>query len=427
MKNIRLNRSFLFTQPFAFYFTKVVGTLNGLNSGGLILMRTFDVRISKISTPDNDKSGEDFKKTFFLYSNCYLVYIDDHSCGDYEYYPGYMTDMFCSLIQLDSTNLSGDELNYSFKILLEQIKEGLALLDREGVGYDTLLRSVLDSSQALNNVVNAIEFHMDILKSIRKLLIKHVVLNIEHAAVTSRIEMDIAYLYTRLQSVIGREAVRQYLLVSPELSLNAHSLGIRKQLVGIVEDDILLSYRNPTGLNRTRPPILLSIREKGSSEHLIANLVTVETTSSAFSNIFDKSIAYRYSDEMFEQELNGRLEEAKVFLCSCTSTLEEALRDQIGKWTEDAKTPGLSFSTRSVARSVRTTLSKMQRIHENGCGSESFEEWDSDDDDSYDHHHRNHNDVIVDDDDDDNDDDSGSSGTGGGSCSVQKRYIDLEN
>ena len=48
-----------------------------------------------------------------------------------------------------------------------------------------------------------------------------------------------------------------------------------------------------------------------------------------------------------------------------------------------------------------------------------------DDDDSYDHY-RNHNYVIVDDDDDD-DDDSGSSGTGGGSCSVQKRYIDLES
>ena len=425
MANIRFNRSFLFTQPFAFSFTKIVGTLNGLNSGGLIQKRTFDVRISKLLTPNNDKSGEDFKKTFFLDSNGYSIYIHDHSCGDYEYYPGYMTDTFCSLIQLDSTHFSADELNYSFKLMLEQIKEGLALLDREGVGYDTLLRSVLQSSKVLNGEVNSIEFHMDILKCIRKLLIKHMVLNIEHTAVTWRIEMDIAYLYTRLQSVIGREAVRQYLLVSPELSLNAYSIGIRKQLVGIVEDGMLFSYNNSKGLNRTRPTILPSIREKGPSEHLIANLVTVETTSSAFSNIFDKSIAYRYSDEMFEQELNGRLEEAEVFLCSCTSTLEEALRDQIGNWAEDAKIPGLPFSTRSVARSARTIISEMERIHVNGCGSESFEEWDSDDD-SYDHH-RNHNDVIVDDDDDDDDDDSGSSGTGGGSCSARKRYIDLDN
>lgn len=95
-----------------------------------------------------------------------------------------MTDTFCSLIQLDSTHLSADELNYSFKLILEQIKEGLALLDREGVGYDTLLRSVLESSQVLNGEVNSIEFHMDILKCIRKLLIKHMVLNIEHTAVT---------------------------------------------------------------------------------------------------------------------------------------------------------------------------------------------------------------------------------------------------
>lgn len=186
--------------------------------------------------------------------------------------------------------------------------------------------------------------------------------------------MDIAYLYTRLQSIIGREAVRQYLLVSPELSLNAYSIGIREQLVGIVEDGMLFSYTNSKGLNRTRPTILPSIREKGPSEHLIANLVTVETTSSAFSNIFDKSIAYRYSDEMFEQELNGRLEEAELFLCSCTSTLRGTIRDKIGNWAEDAKTPGLPFSNRSVARSVRTTLAEMQRINKNGCGSESFEE-----------------------------------------------------
>ena len=422
MSNIRWNKDFLFPQPCGFSLTKIVGTLNGPNSGGLILKRTFDVRTSKLLTPDNDKSGEDFKRTFFLYSNGYL-HIHDHSCGDYEYYPGYMTDMFCSLIQLDSTHLSGDELNYSFKILLEQIKEGLALLDREGVGYDTLLRSVLESSKVLNGEVNSIEFHMDILKCIRKLLIKHMVLNIEHTAVTRWIEMDIAYLYTRLQSVIGREAVRQYLLVSPELSLNAYSIGLREQLVGIVEDGVLFSYNNSKGLNRTRPTILPSIREKGSSEHLIANLVTVETTSSAFSNIFDKSIAYRYSDEMFEQEINGRLEEAELLLCSCTCTLEETLRNQIGNWAEDAKIPGLSFSTRSVARSARTIIAEMQRINENGCGSESFEEWDSDDD-SYDH--RNHNDVIVDDDDDDDDNDD-DSGSGGGSCSVQKRYIDLDS
>ena len=438
-----LNKDFLFPRPCGFSLKKQVPILNGPK-----FVHHFNLNPLKLSTPDNDKSGEDFKKTFFLDVNPYAINLADNSCEDPDY-PGYLTDLLHSLIQLESLYLSSSELNYSLQLIVEHIKQLLALLDREGVEYGEILSYILESSTVLNREVSVIDFHVDMLKSIRYLLTDHMLLDVEHVAVNSRVEANIAFLYARLHVVLGRKLILQEMLLSTELSLNAYSIEIRKQLVGIVEDDILCSYRNSKGLNRTRPTILPSIREKGSSEHCIAHLVTIETTSSAFSNIFDKSIAYRYSDEMFEQELNGRLEEAEQILCSENSTLRGTIRDKIGNWAEDAKTPGLSFSNRSVAWSVRTTLAEMYRIFENECRLDSLffnddhdhiyyrdryrhhydaivdGNYNIDDDDSYDHY-RNHNYVIVDDDDDD-DDDSGSSGTGGGSCSVQKRYIDLES
>jgi hypothetical protein len=137
-------------------------------------------------------------------------------------------DTYHSLVQLDVLYLSGHELNYSFRSILRQIKEILALLDRECIDYDTVLKATLDSSKVLNRKVSKIEFYIDMLKNLKRLLINNVVFPSEPVTLNNISELDIVLLYTRLKAVIGSDKIRDELLFSPNLNLSLHPLAKRK-------------------------------------------------------------------------------------------------------------------------------------------------------------------------------------------------------
>lgn len=168
---------------------------------------------------DSDDSGKSFPGRYY-------TQITKHELPDFSRekdYPTYLIDTVESLIQLDVEYLSPDESKRSLNYVLRHIKGAIALLDRENVNFDELKKHVLDECKVLNRHVTDIDFYTDMFKNIQYLLIKRTVPAKEHIALNIELERLIVLLYSRLKAVIGSDIIRDELLVSPKLSLSAHS------------------------------------------------------------------------------------------------------------------------------------------------------------------------------------------------------------
>jgi len=196
------------------------------------------VKLLDVDEEENSRCGKRFSGQYFFsiynilggkddFDGVYVYSSIDYLPGDKDY-AVHLMDTYHSLVQLDVLHLSGHELNYSFRNILRQIKEILALLDRECIDYDIVLKETLDSSKVLNRKVSKIEFYIDMLKNLKRLLISNVVFDSERVVLNNISELDIVLLYSRLKAVIGSDKIRDELLFSPNLNLSLHPLAKRK-------------------------------------------------------------------------------------------------------------------------------------------------------------------------------------------------------
>jgi hypothetical protein len=239
-------------------------------------------------------------------------------------------DIFHSLVQLDASHLSAHELRYSFLSISRQIKEVLALLDRECIDKDAILKHILDSSKVLNSEASTIDFYMDLLKTIKVLLITNSV-SIEHIVLNQLVELEIFLLYTRLKAVIGADIIRYELLFSADLRLSMYPLLKREALVHIIENSFSNVYPDYFIFKDRKPKIDCSNKvfmERKIEEISIINsnihnrgiysafeliLITAETIRSVFLIILGKSEIYRYSNEDTLQEIRDLTAKAEIF------------------------------------------------------------------------------------------------------------------
>jgi len=239
-------------------------------------------------------------------------------------------DIFHSLVQLDASHLSAHELKYTFLSILRQIKEVLALLDRECIDKDAILKHILDSSKVLNSEASTIDFYMDLLKTIKVLLITNS-LSTERVVLNQLVELEIFLLYSRLKAVIGADIIRDELLFSADLRLNMYPSLKRKALVHIIENSFSKVYPDYFAFKDRKPKINCSnkvfmerrieeisiinsnIQNRDISNNFELILVTAETIKSVFLSILGKSEIYRYSNEDTLQEIRDLTEKAEIF------------------------------------------------------------------------------------------------------------------
>jgi len=223
-------------------------------------------------------------------------------------------DIFHSLVQLDASHLSAHELKYTFLSILRQIKEVLALLDRECIDKDAILKHILDSSKVLNSEASTIDFYMDLLKTIKVLLITNSV-SIERVVLNQLVELEIFLLYSRLKAVIGADIIRDELLFSADLRLNMYPSFKRKAFVHIIERSFSKVYPDYFAFKDRKPKIdgsdkvfieikseeisiiKSNIQNRVISDNFDMNFVTTKTINSAFLSIYDKSQMYKYSSK----------------------------------------------------------------------------------------------------------------------------------
>jgi hypothetical protein len=262
----------------------------------------------------------DVPNYFEGFGDLYLYDLTDHSSGEKDY-AVYLMDTYHSLVQLDVLYLSAHEIVYSFRNILRQIKEVLALLDRESVKNSIVLKSILDSSKVLNFKANSIEFYVDMLTIIRPLLIKNTVLLPELIILNQMLEHDIVLLYSRLKAVIGLERIRHDLLVSPELRLSAHSLIKRELIVDIIDNfekvypdyfafkdrkaKIDCSDKSSVELRKTQEiaTIRLNIQNKVVFDNVKQHVVIFGHIKFAFTYMLSESLIYKYDNEGILEEI----------------------------------------------------------------------------------------------------------------------------
>ena len=187
-----------------------------------IVERNTDILQARIVSTKKQSASINFEEIDFLYGDV-LFKSSSLKYGGEKDYPTYLIDTVESLIQLEVQHLSPDESKRSLSYVLRHIKGAIALLDRENVNFDELKKHVLDECKVLNRHVTDIDFYTDMFKNIQYLLIKRTVPAKEHIALNIELERLIVLLYSRLKSVIGSDIIRDELLVSPKLSLSAHS------------------------------------------------------------------------------------------------------------------------------------------------------------------------------------------------------------
>jgi len=322
-------------------------TLNAPNSSTLksvnsdrILISTEDIKLWHLDDEDTHTSAKRFPARYHLSVHghrgnddptfFYLYDSTDSSGGEKEYASSLM-DTFHSLVQLDVSHLSANELKYSFRLILRQIKEVLALLDRECVDYDISLKQILDSSTVLNREVTEICFYIDMLKTLKTLLIRNAIPT-EHVVLNQLVELDIFLLYSRLKSVIGADRILDEFLYSSKISLSAYPLLKRVRILDTIEtsfkriypDYYAFKYRktkidcSDKFLTERKTQEVESIRvnmdSRAAPNNLEATLVTVDSTRAAFLNVFDKSAAYWYSNEAILQEIRELTLAAEIVL-----------------------------------------------------------------------------------------------------------------
>jgi len=264
------------------------------------------------------------------YDDLYLYDSTDFSNGKDEYHD-YLMDIFHSLVQLDASHLSAHELKYTFFSILRQIKEVLALLDRECIDKDAILKHILDSSKVLNSEASTIDFYMDLLKTIKVLLITNSV-SIERVVLNQLVELEIFLLYSRLKAVIGADIIRDELLFSADLRLNRYPSLKRKALVHIIENSFPNVYPDYFTFKDRKPKIdgsdkvfieikseeisiiKSNIQNRVISDNFDINFVTTKTINSAFLSIYDKSQMYKYSSKGVLTEIEEWTALAEAFL-----------------------------------------------------------------------------------------------------------------
>ena len=294
-----------------------------------ISISTSDIKFWHLDDEDSYKSAARFPARFHISVNhqyrdddpdfFYLYDSTDSSVGDNDYAP-FLMDVFHSLVQLDVIHLSPHELKYSFRLILRQIKEVLALLDRECVDYDNILKQILDSSTVLNREVTEIDLYVDMLKSLKTLLIEKAIPT-EHVVLNQLVELDVFLLYTRLEAVIGTNRISDEFLFSPQISLSAYPLLKRVRFLHTIESGFRKIYPDYFAFKYRKAKIdssdkffmegktqEIEILRLNKDSRVIANnleitLITVESIKSDFYNIFYKSTAYWYCNEAILQEI----------------------------------------------------------------------------------------------------------------------------
>jgi len=352
MSNIRWNKDFLVS--FAdlhiknYCSIKKEDSLNPDNSGLNLKSVTSDhisvaadvikTKLRHLDVEDDYKLGRSFPARYYLsvnnydqdeYDDLYLYDSTDSSRGETEY-PICLMDSYHSLVQLDVTHLSVHELKYTFRSILRQIKEVLALLDREGIDTDIVLKQILDKSKILNREVTEIELYLDMLKTVKVFLITHSI-ETERVVLNQLVELEIFLLYSRLKAVIGENKIVDELVLSPEIRLSDYSILKRARMLHTIERSFSNVYPDYFAFKDRKPKIDCSnkvfmerrieeisiinsnIQNRGISNNFELILVTAETIKSVFLSILGKSEIYRYSNEDTLQEIRDLTEKAEIF------------------------------------------------------------------------------------------------------------------
>ena len=352
MSNIRWNKDFLVS--FAdlriknYCSIKREDSLNPDNSGLNLKSVTSDhisvaadvikTKLRHLDVEDDYKLGKSFPARYNLsvnnydqdeYADLYLYDSTDSSHGETEY-PICLMDTYHSLVQLDVAHLSVHELKYTFRSILRQIKEVLALLDRECIDTDIVLKQILDLSKVLNREVTEIHLYLDMLKTVKLFLITHSI-ETERVVLNQLVELEIFLLYSRLKAVIGENKIVDELVFSPEIRLSDYSTLKRVRILHTIERSFSKVYPDYFAFKDRKPKIDCSntvfmerrieeisiinsnIQSRGISNNFELILVTAETIKSVFLIILGKSEIYRYSNEDTLQEIRDLTEKAEIF------------------------------------------------------------------------------------------------------------------
>lgn len=331
MSNVRLTK--ILSLPFAHLPIRVFSSIKKESP-----VSTNVIKRCHLDVEDDYKLAKSFPARYNLsvnnydqdeYADLYLYDSTDSSRGETEY-PICLMDTYHSLVQLDVAHLSVHELKYTFRSILRQIKEVLALLDRECMDNDIVLKQILDLSKVLNREVTEIDLYLDMLKTVKLFLITHSI-ETERVILNQLVELEIFLLYSRLKAVIGADIIRDELLFSADLRLNMYPSLKRKALVHIIERSFSKVYPDYFAFKDRKPKIDCSnkvfmerrieeisiinsnIQNRGISNNFELTLVTAETLKSAFLSILDKSEIYRYSNEDTLQEIRDLTEKAEIF------------------------------------------------------------------------------------------------------------------
>jgi len=100
------------------------------------------------------------------------------------------------LIRVEDKFSLKDNKSKSFKMVMAQLSLGVISLDKENVGLDVILKHLLEESKVLGLHVNDMDFAVDMLKTVKRLELKHESFQYSR----TRLEVLLANLYVELKA-----------------------------------------------------------------------------------------------------------------------------------------------------------------------------------------------------------------------------------